>query len=150
MYRKELRLKILFRLYYNYYENTARPLVTQNLKNEEEFTYIDPKQFYGDIIYLKNKGLINGTDVLGLSYPYTISISPLGIELVETTIDEYKLFLKSLKEKDDSEASQILAQIEAVEKTAEFTTVIKNIILEIWKRDNSRITNQFLLQYKKL
>jgi hypothetical protein len=147
--RKELRLRILFRLYIHHYENIGNHVQTEQLRNEEEFKYTDPKQFFGDIIYLNKKGLITGTNVTGILYPYSIAISPTGMELIEYVMDFYKSFLQNHGEKsDDKNASTLFRQLEAVENRVKFTEAIRNFHQEFWKRDNSKFTKQFLSKYE--
>ena len=49
---------------------------------------------YGEIVYLKDSGLVKGTDILGTPYPYTMIITNYGIQVIVKAISDFVDFLK--------------------------------------------------------
>lgn len=124
---QEIRFRILFLLYIKHYSNElGHPQVTNTLiEEEQELKYSDNNLLYGEIVYLKERGLVKGTDVLGTPYPYTLMITSSGIDIIVKLLKE---FVESLGRDDKTKDSY--DHIDAIQKFSSKLSAINQIIQE--------------------
>ena len=104
---RSIRIRILLALYQKYYGNEGgAPQLTDRIIQEAQLDWVDINILQGEIIYLKRAGLIEGEYILGVRYPYTISITNGGIDVVQRWLDD---FLPFLRKKDAGKSDQLRA-----------------------------------------
>jgi len=87
MNHDEIRFRILHDLYQKYYSGgLLRYYSTDSVIKESGLGDIDINIVLGDVLYLKNKGLIRGMMVIGTAYPIQISIESHGIDTLENFV----------------------------------------------------------------
>jgi hypothetical protein len=90
MNHDEIRFNILRILYQKHYGGELKQLqTTDEIIQEAGLGNIDKNVAAGDIVYLEDKNLINGTTPLGHAYPPWISITSSGIDFVEVVINTF-------------------------------------------------------------
>lgn len=96
MEHHRIRFKILFTLYRKYFSGQlGQPQLTAALIKEADVEFFDPNLLYGNIVYLKDSGLVKGLDVLGQPYPYTLTITNLGIDYIDKLLKRLMNYLKN-------------------------------------------------------
>lgn len=89
MEHDEIRFRFLRVLYEKYYGGHARlPLNPTEIIKEAGLDSINQNLVNGDVIYLRDKGLVNGEYTLGPTLPYYVTISSYGIDTVEMIMKE--------------------------------------------------------------
>jgi hypothetical protein len=74
----------MFTLYRKYFSGQlGQPQLTAALIKEADVEFFDPNLLYRNVVYLKDSGLVKGLDVLGQPYPYTLTITNLGIDYID-------------------------------------------------------------------
>lgn len=114
------------------------------LKQDKLLSYIDAEILVGEIYYLQGHGLI-GIDRI---FPSSVSvrITSLGIDIVNTILDKYHIFLKDRKDTDLNGAyNNILAMGDSVQKrrTTDFH-IARNTGIFKYFLDNTNIFDRLL------
>jgi hypothetical protein len=141
MEHKEIRARILLKLYEKYYsEQLGRPQMTTNVIQEAGLDSIDKNLVYGDIVYLKNGGLIDGKHAIGMAYPFAISITNSGIDKAEQYISNFIDYLeKNYNDEPDTKQISTLRNRSIAIMLKELIRVINqnSIFAEFLKTQNS-------------
>jgi hypothetical protein len=103
----------------------AQPQVTDKIIEEAGLQFVEKNLVYGDIVYLKQSNLIKGLDVLGQAYPYAITITNLGIDVVDRMISD---FIKFSTKHKDPEFSSIGRTLESIGPSTAQLKEIKGIL----------------------
>lgn len=112
MKHEEIRFRILFTLYIKHYSNElGHPQLTTQIIKDAGLEYVEKELLYGNIVYLRDRDWVKGMDILGQAYPYTLTITSMGIDEIDKKIDEFLKFLKK-------ESNQEYDQIEAISSFA--------------------------------
>jgi hypothetical protein len=126
MKHAEIRNRILFTLYFKYYtDQLTQPQVTDKVIEEAGLQFVEKNLVYGDIVYLKQSNLVKGLDVLGQAYPYAISITNLGIDVVDRMISD---FIRFLINHDNPEFSSIGRTLQSIGPSTAQLKEIKGIL----------------------
>lgn len=85
----EIRFRILSRLYEHNFGDHQESTVLVDIRLVRSLRLKDSDQnlVYGDIIYLYDKGLIEGYKQVGMAYPFRINITSYGIDIFESIMN---------------------------------------------------------------
>ena len=89
---QETRLRILHNLYNKHYGGQpGHPQQTDKVIEDAGLSNIDKNEAYAEVVYLKDRGLINGQSIVGYAYPpyVTITITSYGIDIVQRGVDNF-------------------------------------------------------------
>jgi hypothetical protein len=139
MDHNEIRLKFLHTLYQKHYSpELLQPQVTENIIQESGLGDIDKNHVAGDIVYLEEKGLINGSPVIGHKYSPNVRITVYGIDFIEKVFDKFarnfengniddesKCKVKELLKEGESTSARIQKIVDLAQKS---TSVWLNIM----------------------
>lgn len=90
MEHQEIRFRILHTLYQKHYsDQLGHAQQTDKVIEESGLSSINKPDVYGDVVYLKDKGLIKGQSALGYAYPPWITITSYGIDTVENGVNNF-------------------------------------------------------------
>jgi len=84
---------------------------------------IDKNQVAGDIVYLEDKNLINGMQLVGHVYSPWIKITSYGIDSVENVVDT---FVENVEESGTND--EVKSRIKELSKETDNSKRIKSII----------------------
>ncbi len=125
MNHQEIRFSILHYLYNKHYgkelghHHNVEDIITKTrLKN------IDRDLIYGDIVYLKDKGLVDGVISIGDTYPTHIMITAYGIDVVDNISNEIVQNLKNSIE-NQQEINPIINESNQKTKTEKVWEYVK-------------------------
>src|SRR5438132_63710 len=87
MNHDEIRFRILHILYEKYYDGgLMRTYSIEDVIKESGLETVERNLVLGDILYLKNKGFVNGDMQLGVPHPTAIGIETFGIDTLENFV----------------------------------------------------------------
>jgi hypothetical protein len=96
MDHNEIRFKFLHTLYQKHYSpELLQPQNTENIIQESGLGDVDKNQVAGDIVYLEEKHLIEGTPLIGHKYSPNVRITVYGIDFVQKVFDRVNRDLES-------------------------------------------------------
>jgi hypothetical protein len=142
---QEIRFKILYTLYQKHYsEDLGHHQQTNKVIEESNLSSIDKAEIYGDVVYLKDKGLIKGQTFLGYAYPPWITIISYGIDTVENSVGNFiqnvdtanveqpvKDEIKDISKEDYSTREKIKKVVDSLQKHAALFALVKDITV-LW------------------
>jgi hypothetical protein len=118
MEHQEIRLRLLYSLYKKHYSDQLGHLQqTDKAIEESGLSSVSRSDIYGDVVYLKDKGLIKGESPSGYAYPLWIVITSHGIDTVENGVN---IFIRNV-DKIDVDA-KIKTEIQTISKTEDSTS----------------------------
>lgn len=101
MNHQEIRFSILHYLYNKHYgEELGHYHSVEDIRNNPQLKDIDKHLVYGDVVYLQDKGLVDGVVSIGDTYPTPIKITAFGIDIVDEITN------KLIQEMKDSNENQ--------------------------------------------
>jgi hypothetical protein len=112
----------LYTLYQKHYsDQLGHPQHTDKVIEESGLSSINKPDVYGDVVYLKDKGLIKGQSALGYAYPPWITITSYGIDTVENGVNNFINNVDSI----ESIEPQVKKDIKRVSQLEEESTSAK-------------------------
>jgi hypothetical protein len=120
-----IRFNILHALYQKHYGGQPGHIqITDEIIREAGLNNIDKNLVIGDIIYLKDKHLINGTKTpLGDAYPRWMIITSSGIDFVDNVIARFIEGIENLQV-----SGQVKSHVKELAKESNITKRIKVVI----------------------
>ena len=141
MRHEEIRLSVLQLLYQKYFEGRRFDYqIVDKIYDELVFDKIvDKEAYYGDILYLHKRHLIDGEMILGRSYPPWVRINENGIDYVESITDYLSERLPVALSRDTDKE-----KLREISKETNTNTKLKKI-METAKLDSDIWTNIAML-----